>query len=78
MNLVTGATGLLGSHVLIELTKRNLRVRAVYRNAQKQKVVQQLFTYYFNEQAIEKWTLVEWVKADLLDIDDLKNLVKGS
>jgi nucleoside-diphosphate-sugar epimerase len=53
-------------------------VRAVYRNAQKQKVVQQLFTYYFNEQAIEKWTLVEWVKADLLDIDDLKNLVKGS
>jgi nucleoside-diphosphate-sugar epimerase len=78
VNLVTGATGLLGSHVLIELTKRNLRVRAVYRNAQKQKVVQQLFTYYFNEQAIEKWTLVEWVKADLLDIDDLKNLVKGS
>ncbi len=78
MNLVTGATGLLGSHVLIELTKRNLRVRAVYRNAQKQKAVQQLFTYYFNEQAIEKWTLVEWVKADLLDIDDLKNLVKGS
>jgi dihydroflavonol-4-reductase len=78
VNLVTGATGLLGSHVLIELTKRNLRVRAVYRNAQKQKAVQQLFTYYFNEQAIEKWTLVEWVKADLLDIDDLKNLVKGS
>jgi uncharacterized protein YbjT (DUF2867 family) len=56
VNLVTGATGLLGSHVLIELTKRNLRVRAVYRNAQKQKAVQQLFTYYFNEQAIEKWT----------------------
>lgn len=78
MNLVTGATGLLGSHVLIELTKRNLRVRAVYRNAQKQKAVQQLFNYYFKEQAAEKWALLKWVKADLLDIDDLKNLVKGS
>lgn len=78
MNLVTGATGLLGSHVLIELTKRNLRVRAVYRNLQKQKAVQQLFTYYFKEQAAEKWALLEWVKADLLDIDDLKDLVKGS
>lgn len=78
MNLVTGATGLLGSHVLIELTKRNLQVRAVYRNTQKQKAVQQLFAYYFKEQAAEKWALVEWVKADLLDIDDLKNLVQGS
>lgn len=78
MNLVTGATGLLGSHVLIELTKRNLRVRAAYRNAQKQKAVQHLFTYYFKEQAGEKWALVEWVKADLLDIDDLKNVVQGS
>ena len=78
MNLVPGATGLLGSHVLIELTKRNLQVRAVYRNTQKQKAVQQLFAYYFKEQAAEKWALVEWVKADLLDIDDLKNLVQGS
>jgi dihydroflavonol-4-reductase len=78
VNLVTGATGLLGSHVLIELTKRNLRVRGAYRNAQKQKAVQHLFAYYFKEQALEKWALVEWVKADLLDIDDLKNLVQGS
>ncbi len=78
MNLVTGATGLLGSHVLIELTKRNLCVRAAFRSAQKQKAVQQLFTYYFKERATEKWALIEWVKADLLDIDDLKILVKGS
>jgi nucleoside-diphosphate-sugar epimerase len=77
VNLVTGATGLLGSHVLIELTKRKLPVRAAYRSLQKKEVVKQLFFYYFNEQAEDKWALIEWVKVDLQDIDGLKELVKG-
>jgi nucleoside-diphosphate-sugar epimerase len=78
VNLVTGATGLLGSHVLIELSKRNMPVRAAYRNEQKIAAVQALFHYYLKENAAEKWALVEWIKADLLDIDDLKNLVQGT
>ncbi len=76
MNLVTGATGLLGSHVLIELTKRNQQVRATYRSAQKKEVVAQLFAYYHKEIAQEKWELVQWVNVDLLDVDDLKAIVK--
>ena len=78
MNLVTGATGLLGSHVLIELTKRNMSVRAAYRNEQKIAAVQALFHFYLKENAADKWALVEWVKADLLDIDALKSIIKGS
>jgi len=78
VNLVTGATGLLGSHVLIELTKRNQRVRAAYRSTHKIEAVKQLFAFYHQENAAQKWELVEWVKADLLDLDELKSIVKGS
>lgn len=78
LNLVTGATGLLGSHVLVELTSRNQRVRAAYRNKEKITFVKTLFDYYFGALATDKWQHIDWVQADLLDIDDLKSLVEGS
>lgn len=78
MNLVTGATGLLGSHVLIELVKRKQPVRAAYRNPEKIAAVKLLFEYYFKADAAEKWAYIEWKPADLLDIDDLKQLVSGA
>lgn len=77
MNLVTGATGLLGSHVLIELTKRDQVVRAAYRNQHKIGQIKLLFDYYFKAAAAEKWKLVEWVEADLLDLEDIKTLIDG-
>ncbi|MGB5319870.1 NAD-dependent epimerase/dehydratase family protein, partial [Eudoraea sp.] len=32
MILVTGGTGLIGSHLLLELLRKNLEVKAIYRN----------------------------------------------
>ena len=78
MNLVTGATGLLGSHVLIELAKRDEPIRAAYRSDTKKAAVELLFHFYLKDNASKKWQQIEWVRADLRDIDDLKNLVKGS
>jgi nucleoside-diphosphate-sugar epimerase len=78
VNLVTGATGLLGSHVLIELTKRNMPVRATYRHEQKVAFVKKLFHFYFQDKAASRWELIDWIKVDLLDIDDLKSIVSGS
>ncbi|MEY2651536.1 MAG: hypothetical protein RLZZ321_628 [Bacteroidota bacterium] len=77
MNLVTGATGLLGSHVLVELVKNEQRCRASYRSEAKIQDVFKLFTFYFKEEAQQKWTLVEWIKADLLDITDIDSLING-
>ena len=77
MNLVTGATGLLGSHVLIELAKRDKPIRAAYRSDSKKAAVEQLFHYYLKEDANKKWQQIEWVQADLRDIDDLKRLING-
>ena len=78
MNLVTGATGLLGSHVLIELAKRDKPIRAAYRSDAKKAAVEQLFHFYLKENASKKWQQIEWVRADLRDIDELKSIVQGS
>jgi nucleoside-diphosphate-sugar epimerase len=78
VNLVTGATGLLGSHVLIELAKRNKPIRAAYRSDTKKEAVEQLFHFYLKENASIKWQQIEWVRADLRDIDELKSIVQGS
>lgn len=64
MILVTGGTGLVGSHLLTELVKRNLPVRAIYRSA-----IPPL------GENIEKQ--IEWVKADILDISALEEVMEG-
>lgn len=68
MILVTGATGLLGSHVLVELLKTNQVVRALYRNGSKIKKVEKLIQYYFPDVYLQKIELIEWVACDIEDI----------
>lgn len=71
MIYITGGTGLLGGHLLIELTKENNNVRAIYRSETKRNQTQQLFRYYFPEDWESKFALIEWVKGDILDISFL-------
>ncbi|MFM8596737.1 MAG: NAD-dependent epimerase/dehydratase family protein [Flavobacteriales bacterium] len=78
MNLVTGATGLLGSHVLVALVKNGQPCRASFRNESKVKEIKKLFDYYFQEEAYKKWELIQWVQADLTDFVDVEQLVKGT
>jgi dihydroflavonol-4-reductase len=73
MILVTGATGLLGSHLLIQLAEQGETCRALYRNKAKINDVHGLFCYYFQEKAEEKWRSIEWVDCDLLDISSLES-----
>ncbi len=76
MNLVTGSTGLLGSHVLVALSKENLPIRAMYRSATKKEKVKQLFHYYFQEKAEDYFHQIEWVEGDLLDLNQLKKALE--
>ena len=62
--LVTGATGFIGSHVVLELLSRNIPVRAMVRD-------EKLCTIF------PKNELLEFVTADLFDIDSLKLAVEG-
>lgn len=62
--LVTGATGFIGAHVVMELLSRGIAVRAMMRNVQ----LAEMFP---------KSDLLEVVKADLFDIDSLRSAVHG-
>lgn len=62
MILVTGASGLVGSHLVSSLLEKGLTVRALYRNSTP------------NFKGAEK---VDWVKGDILDVTSLEKAMIG-
>lgn len=75
MVLVTGGTGLVGSHLLYELTSRDSYVRALKRKTSNINQVRTIFKYYTNN-ADELFSKIEWVEGDILDpvsLDDAMN-----
>jgi nucleoside-diphosphate-sugar epimerase len=71
--LVSGATGLLGSHVLIDLVNTDVDLIALYRDDKAKDDVFTLFTYYGIE---DKWDKVVWEKGDVLDVQRLNDLME--
>jgi len=76
MILVTGGTGLVGSHLLYELLKKNERIKAIYRRAHTLERVKTVFAYYA-ENASELYHRIEWIEADLNDVPALQDAFKG-
>ncbi|MCF8460059.1 MAG: NAD-dependent epimerase/dehydratase family protein [Flavobacteriales bacterium] len=76
MILVTGGTGLLGSHVLMRLLADGAHVRAIYRTEKKRDAVKRFFAYY-NPNADELWQQIEWVQGDVLDVPSLEDAMVG-
>lgn len=75
MILVTGGTGLVGSHLLYQLSKENKSIKAIYRNEKKLAIVKKVFSYYSqNPDAL--FNNIDWVRADLLDIPLLTEAFK--
>ena len=70
MILVTGGTGLVGSHLLFDLTRNNTIVRAIYRDELKFEYVKKVFSYY-TDNVETYFSKIEWFKADLNNIPDL-------
>jgi len=67
MILVTGGTGLVGTHLLYDLTRSGKQVRALKRANSNIANVKKVFTYYTNN-ADDLLKKIEWVDADLLDV----------
>jgi dihydroflavonol-4-reductase len=62
MILVTGATGLLGSHLLAQLVNEGKKTRALYRS---------------EIPVMEGAEAIEWVKGDILDVVALETAMEG-
>lgn len=77
MILVTGATGLLGSHVVGQLISGGSDVRAMFRSEERKAVTEHIVHHYFPENAAELLTRVEWVSGDILDLTELEDAMRG-
>ncbi|MEO6901506.1 MAG: NAD-dependent epimerase/dehydratase family protein [Bacteroidia bacterium] len=69
MILVTGGTGLVGSHLLYELVKSGKVVRALKRKTSSIENVKKVFSYYTTD--AELINKIDWVEGDVLDISSL-------
>lgn len=76
MILVTGGTGLVGAHLLYQLTSQNKKVRAIYRTSNRLHAVKKVFSYY-TDTAEELFSTIEWVKADITDVPSLERAFIG-
>ena len=76
MILVTGGTGLVGSHLLFKLVSNNENVRAIYRREKTLQRVRHVFSY-FSDNAENLFNKIEWVEADINDIPKLKDAFNG-
>lgn len=77
MILVTGATGLVGSHLLAKLLQTEQGVKALYRSAPKQALTKKILSYYFAENTELYFSKIEWVQADITDIPALNTAFNG-
>lgn len=76
MILVTGGTGLVGSHLLYKLITEGKQVRAIYRQAKTLERVKRVFSYYSKESEA-LFNAIEWKEANINDIPALEEVFSG-
>ncbi len=78
MILVTGGTGLVGSHLLLKLLQSGNKVKAIHRKNSDLQAVKKVFGYYLpNEEAEFLFGEMIWVSGSLNDIPSLSEAFKG-
>lgn len=72
--LLTGATGMIGGHLLMRLLDRHYPVRATYRSERSLDKLRKLLAFYGREADMDR---VEWVRADVTSIPDMEQALEG-
>jgi nucleoside-diphosphate-sugar epimerase len=76
MVLVTGATGLVGSHLCAVLLRSGKKVRALYRDKNRIARTKEIFSYY-GADAEKDFERIEWVYGDVTNIYSLEDALDG-
>lgn len=76
MNLITGATGLVGAHVALQLVQQNKSVVAIKRDGSDIFKTKKLFSYYTSDANI-LFNKIKWIDADVCDIYSLLEALEG-
>jgi dihydroflavonol-4-reductase len=74
MILVTGGTGLVGAHLLLNLAENETAVRAIYRSPEGIEKTKSLFKRYQKE---DLFSNIEWLQADIIDVPSLETAFKN-
>ena len=76
MILVTGGTGLVGSHLLYQLVIQKENIIAIHRKSSDLSAVKKVFSYYTdNYEAL--FSSIRWIEADITNISSLAKAFKG-
>lgn len=76
MILITGATGLVGAHVALQLLEQGKPVTAIKREGSDIFKTKTLFSYYSkNTEAL--FDQLKWIEADVCDIYSLLDALEG-
>lgn len=76
MVLVTGATGILGRVIVLELLRRGKAVRAAKRTTSNLQEVRESLRFY-KENSDEVFAKIEWVDVDFNDLFGLEQVLEG-
>jgi nucleoside-diphosphate-sugar epimerase len=76
MILITGATGLVGSHLLYRFRESAKNIKALYRNEKSIEKTRLVFSSYSagDEKLVDDFI---WEKCDILDLPRLEKVIKG-
>jgi nucleoside-diphosphate-sugar epimerase len=74
--LVTGGTGLVGSHLIFDLLQKGYAVRALKRRTSKTEKTLHVFSYYVDD-PLFYFDKIEWMEGDVLDYYSIEDALKG-
>jgi dihydroflavonol-4-reductase len=77
LHTISGATGLVGSHLVYSLLKDGLSVRALHRKSSDRSLLERVFAFYGDSLPDYELQLV-WQEADMLDPVDVERAMEGS
>ncbi|MBP6313169.1 MAG: SDR family oxidoreductase [Flavobacteriales bacterium] len=78
MDLVTGGTGIVGAHVLLELTLTGDPVRALVRSNSDRAILTRIFKHYQPDKVDELLSRINWFEGDLNSPGALEEAMVGA